>query len=113
MPSVPEDKNRISGTRKFTTTSRNTWVEMGYISMDFVVGLPRTSFGYDAIWVVADRLTESTYFLLIRSTYTLDKLVEIYVKEIVCLHGMAFLVVSFHIENLGSPQDFENLCKKL
>ena len=33
------------------------------ITMDFVVGLPRTTKGNDAIWVVVDRLTKSAHFL--------------------------------------------------
>ena len=33
------------------------------ISMDFIVGLPRTSKGYDSIWVIEDRLTKSAHFL--------------------------------------------------
>ena len=33
------------------------------ISMDFIVGLPKTSKGYDSIWVIVDRLTKSAHFL--------------------------------------------------
>ena len=33
------------------------------ISMDFIVGLPPTSRGYDSIWVIVDRLTKSAHFL--------------------------------------------------
>jgi hypothetical protein len=64
------------------------------ISMDFVCGLPRTSTNHDAIWVVVDRLTKSTHFISIRMNYSLDKLVEIYVNEIVRLHGVPVSIVS-------------------
>lgn len=33
------------------------------ITMDFVTKLPRTSSGYDSIWVIVDRLTKSAHFL--------------------------------------------------
>ncbi|KAL0395482.1 UNVERIFIED_CONTAM: Transposon Ty3-G Gag-Pol polyprotein [Sesamum latifolium] len=36
------------------------------ITMDFVVGLPRTLRKHDAIWVIVDRLTKSAHFLPIR-----------------------------------------------
>src|SRR5262249_4098485 len=36
------------------------------ITMDFVVGLPKTQRGHDAIWVVVDRLTKSTQFIPIK-----------------------------------------------
>ena len=34
-----------------------------YITMDFVIGLPRTSKGNDAIWMIVDRLTKSALFI--------------------------------------------------
>ncbi|GJS38343.1 putative reverse transcriptase domain-containing protein [Tanacetum coccineum] len=37
--------------------------EYVWIAMDFVTKLPRTSSGYDTIWVIVDRLTKSAYFL--------------------------------------------------
>ena len=39
------------------------------ITMDFVTGLPRTSEGFDAIWVIVDRLTKSAHFYLLRSPF--------------------------------------------
>ena len=43
------------------------------ISMDFMIGLPKTQVGFDEIWVIVDRLTKSTQFLPIRATYPLEK----------------------------------------
>ena len=51
--------------------------------MDFVVGLPRCQSGYDAIWVIVYRLTKSTHFLPMKNSDLIEKLVELYVKEIV------------------------------
>ena len=61
------------------------------ITMDFVVGLPRLRDGYDSIWVIVDRLTKSAHFLPVKATYSVAKL---YVKHIVCLHGVPVSVVS-------------------
>ena len=62
--------------------------------MDFVVGLPRTRAGFDAIWVIVDRLTKSAHFLPVRTKFSLDRLAELYVNEIVRLHGVPITIVS-------------------
>ena len=64
------------------------------ITMDFVVGLPRTFRKNDAIWVIVDRLTKVAHFLPIQQSYSLDQLAELYVKEIVRLHGTPSSIVS-------------------
>ena len=51
--------------------------------MDFVVGLPTTVGGYDSIWVVVDRLTNSNYSILVQVKHTMEKLVEFYINHIV------------------------------
>ena len=43
-----------------------------------ITGLPKPPQGYDAIWVVVDRLTKSTHFLPIRVNYSMDELAQIY-----------------------------------
>ena len=50
--------------------------------MDFVVSLPRCHSGYDAIWVIVDILTKSTHFLPMKNSNSIEKLAELYVKEI-------------------------------
>ena len=62
--------------------------------MDFVTGLPRTSQGLDTVWVVVDRLTESAHFLPIRINYSMERLAQVYIREIVKLHGAPESLVS-------------------
>jgi len=64
------------------------------ISMDFVVGLPKVPSGQDAIWVIVDRLTKSAHFLPIKITDSMEKLADLYVREIVRLHGVLVSIVS-------------------
>ena len=62
--------------------------------MDFVVGLPLTGRKHDSVWVVVDQLTKSAHFLSVRTNYLLDRLVELYSKEIVRLHGIPASIIS-------------------
>lgn len=61
--------------------------------MDFVVGLSKTKKNHDAIWVIIDQLTKSTHFLPINEKYTIDRLVDIYSKEIVVQYGVLVAIV--------------------
>ncbi|GKA03989.1 reverse transcriptase domain-containing protein [Tanacetum coccineum] len=64
------------------------------IIMDFVSELPRTLTGYDSIWVIVDRLTKSAHFLPIKKTDSMEKLTQLYLKEIVCRHGVHVSIIS-------------------
>ncbi|KAI3809549.1 hypothetical protein L1987_25526 [Smallanthus sonchifolius] len=64
------------------------------ISMDFITKLPRTSSGYDTIWVIVDRLTKSAHFLPIKETDKTEKLAKLYIKEIVARHGVPISIIS-------------------
>ncbi|GJV95395.1 putative reverse transcriptase domain-containing protein [Tanacetum coccineum] len=65
-----------------------------HITMDFVTGLPRTSSGYDSIWVIVDRLTKSAHFLPMKKTDSMEKLTWQYLKEVVCRHGVPLSIIS-------------------
>nr|GFA59857.1 retrotransposon protein, putative, Ty3-gypsy subclass [Tanacetum cinerariifolium] len=54
------------------------------ITMDFVLGLPRTPCGYDSIWFIVDRLTKAAHFFSMKKTDSIEKLAQLYLKEIVC-----------------------------
>ena len=62
--------------------------------MDFVVGLLVTGRKHDSVWVVVDRLTKSANFLPVTTDYTLEKLAELYIREIVRLHGVPVSIIS-------------------
>jgi hypothetical protein len=62
--------------------------------MDFIVELPNTSRHHDSIWVIVDRLTKTTHLLLVHSTHRVEKYAEIYVDQIVRLHGIPRTTVS-------------------
>ncbi|GJU51530.1 putative reverse transcriptase domain-containing protein, partial [Tanacetum coccineum] len=64
------------------------------ITMDFVSGLPRTPSGYDSIWVIVDRLTKSAHFLPIKKTDSMEKLTQLYLKEVVCRPGVLISIIS-------------------
>ncbi|GJZ26992.1 putative reverse transcriptase domain-containing protein [Tanacetum coccineum] len=66
------------------------------IAMDFVTKLPRTSCGYDTIWVIVDRLTKFAHFLPMREDYKMDRLARQYLNEIVSRHGVLILIISDH-----------------
>ncbi|GJU25991.1 putative reverse transcriptase domain-containing protein [Tanacetum coccineum] len=63
------------------------------ITMDFITKLPRSSQGFDTIWVIVDRLTKSAHFLPIRENDPLDKLARLYLNRIVARHGIPALII--------------------
>jgi len=64
------------------------------ISKDFVTHLPRTFRGHDTIWVIVNRLTKSAHFLAMNLRMSMAKLAQLYIKEIVRLHGVPSSIVS-------------------
>ncbi|GKF89837.1 putative reverse transcriptase domain-containing protein [Tanacetum coccineum] len=63
------------------------------ITMDFVTQLPKSSQGYDTIWVIVDRLTKSVIFTPMRETDPMDKLARLYLKEVVTRHGIPISII--------------------
>ena len=62
--------------------------------MDFVFKLPPTTQRHDDIWVVVDRLTKSAHFLPIREKFSPHKLTELFMNNIVSLHGVPVSIIS-------------------
>ncbi|GJU13891.1 copia protein [Tanacetum coccineum] len=75
--------------------------------MDFITKLPKSSSGYDTIWVIVDKLTKSAHFLLIREDYKTKKLAKIYVNEIVARHALGTrldMSMAFHPQTNGQSE---------
>nr|GEV61958.1 putative reverse transcriptase domain-containing protein [Tanacetum cinerariifolium] len=66
------------------------------ITMDFITKLPKSSQGFDTIWVTMDRLTKSAHFLPIRENDPLDKLARLYLNRIVARHGIPVSIICYH-----------------
>ncbi|GJT28761.1 putative reverse transcriptase domain-containing protein [Tanacetum coccineum] len=63
------------------------------ITMDFFMKLPKSSQGYDTIWVIVDRLTKSAIFVPMRETDPNGKLARMYLKEVVMRHGIPVSII--------------------
>ncbi|XP_075499161.1 uncharacterized protein LOC142537536 [Primulina tabacum] len=62
--------------------------------MDFVVGLPISVKGANAIWVIIDHITKSTHFLPVKTNFSMTQYEDLYIKEIVRLNGIPISIVS-------------------
>jgi hypothetical protein len=82
---------KISGTLQPLPIPSWKWED---ISMDFIVGLPNTSQKHDSIWVIIDRLTKAAHFLPVHTTYTAKKYAEVYLDQIIRLHGVPKTIIS-------------------
>ncbi|GJS79877.1 putative reverse transcriptase domain-containing protein [Tanacetum coccineum] len=76
------------GLRPNTKGHRVCWYNPRYpngsgknIIIDFVTKLPKSSQGYDTIWVIVDQITKSAIFTPMRETDSKEKLARMYLKE--------------------------------
>ncbi|GJS79795.1 putative reverse transcriptase domain-containing protein [Tanacetum coccineum] len=80
------------------------------ITIDFVMKLPKSSQGYDTIWVIVDRLTKSAIFVPMRETGPMDKLARMYLKEVVTRHGIPLSIIEVQ---LTGPEIVQETTKKI
>ena len=62
--------------------------------MDFITSLPRTYRKHDSIMVVVDRLTKVAHFILVKSTYSTNDVAQVFIKDVVRLHGVPKKIVA-------------------
>lgn len=61
--------------------------------MDFVIGLPRTSKGYDWSWIIVEHLSKMRHILLMKTTYSATQYVKLYIERVVFFRGVALFII--------------------
>ncbi|GJT64404.1 putative reverse transcriptase domain-containing protein [Tanacetum coccineum] len=82
------------------------------ITMDFITKLPKTSSGYNTIWVIVDRLTKSAHFLPIKEPDSTERLTRLYLKEVVSRHGVS-VSITFDRDGRFTSHFWQSLQKAL
>eukprot|EP00253_Pinus_taeda_P022056 PITA_22056 len=63
------------------------------ISMDFVIGLPKSKKNNDSIMVVVDKLSKSAHFIPVQSTYRAVEVTHVFMQNIFKLHGLPKTII--------------------
>ena len=86
------DDEKLGGMTQEIDISTLKW---DVINMNFITGLPRTRRQHDLIWVIVDKMTKSSRFLAVKSTYSAEDYAKPYLTETLRLHGVPLSIISY------------------
>ena len=72
------------------------------INMNFITGRQHTRRQHESIWVIVDRMTKSSSFLVVKTTYSVEDYAKIYINEILKRHGVPLYIISYRIPQFTS-----------
>ena len=70
--------------------------------MDFIIGFPMIVRHHDSIMVVVDKLSNATHFIPVKSTYKIDAIANIFMKEIFRMHGLPKAIIPYRDTKITS-----------
>ena len=72
------------------------------VTIYFIMKFPTTVKQHDSIMVVVDKLMKMTHFILVKTSHKTTNIIEIYMKEVVRIHGVPKAIVSDRDPNFNS-----------
>src|SRR4051812_23234513 len=88
---IKAEHQKLAGTLQPLPIPKWKWYK---VSMDFIIGFPKTQKGNDAIFVFIDRLSKVAHFLPVHEFITASQLADLYVSRIVSVHGVPLQINS-------------------
>ena len=94
MTQLSTSQGRTLETRAYDSRDRYSYLEVGFDQYGLHHRITASRRQYDSSWVIVDRMTKSSHFLAVKTTYSAEDYARLYINEIVRLHGVHLSIIS-------------------